>query len=95
MAVLDILIYPDPLLKEVSERVEGFGPETHALVRDLVETMRASPGVGLAAVQIGTPKRIIAVDATPGSPGSGLVVLVNPEITEASGSQRGREGCLS
>ena len=95
MAVLDIIIYPDPLLKEVSEPVEGFGPETDALVRDLVETMRASPGVGLAAVQIGTPKRIIAVDVTPRSPGHGLVVLANPEITEASGRQRGREGCLS
>ena len=64
-------------------------------MRDLVDTMRASPGVGLAAVQIGVLTRVIAIDVTPKNPGYGLIVLANPVITEKSGLKRVREGCLS
>lgn len=95
MAVRKILIYPDPLLKEVSEDVRPGDPGTAEVVADLVDTMKASPGVGLAAVQIGVLRRIIAVDVTPRNPGHGLVVLLNPVIVESRGRRKAREGCLS
>jgi peptide deformylase len=94
MPVLEILKYPNPVLKEVSAPVERVYTVS-AFIRDLVETMKASPGVGLAAPQLGITKRIIAVDVTPKHPGAGLIVLVNPEITSMTGSKVGREGCLS
>ncbi|MCK4846557.1 MAG: peptide deformylase [Deltaproteobacteria bacterium] len=106
-----ILQYPDPILKERSTLVEGFASnlsegfseETMRDIEDLTETMRASPGVGLAAVQTGVLKRIIAVDVTPTgsrkkvSKGTthGEIVLVNPKIIETSGTDLVREGCLS
>ncbi len=95
MAVRKILQYPDPVLKEKSAYVENFTEADGADISDLVETMRASPGVGLAAVQVGILKRIIAVDVTPKNPGYGLIVLVNPEITRSTGTKTVREGCLS
>lgn len=82
-------------MKEVSSRVEPIDDGVISLTEDLVDTMKASPGVGLAAVQIGVPRRVVVVDVTPRNPGHGLLVLINPEITDASGSKTGREGCLS
>jgi peptide deformylase len=95
MAILDIIIYPDPVLKEVSTEVTEFTPDVRGFIEDLVETMAASPGVGLAAVQVGTLKRIVAVDVTPRNPGHGLIVLVNPVLVSSSGQKTVREGCLS
>ncbi len=95
MAILDIIIYPDPVLKERSEEVTEFTPEVNGFIDDLVETMTASPGVGLAAVQVGVKKRIVAIDVTPKNPGHGLLVLVNPVLGATSGYKTVREGCLS
>lgn len=95
MAILEIIKYPDARLKEVSAAVDAFDAGLRSFVADLVDTMRASPGVGLAAPQVGRLIRVIAVDVTPKNPGHGLIVLVNPEITSSSGSKVGREGCLS
>jgi peptide deformylase len=95
MSVLKIIRYPDPILKTVSEPVGEIDGETLDFIDDLVETMKASPGVGLAAVQVGVPRRIVAVDVTPRNPGHGLTVLINPVITASSGEKVGREGCLS
>lgn len=69
--------------------------DTAGFIEALVQTMRSSPGVGLAAPQVGRLLRIIAVDVTPKNPGHGLVVLVNPLIASARGSRTVREGCLS
>ena len=95
MAILEIIKYPDELLKMKSAELETIDNAVLSFIGDLVETMRASPGVGLAAVQVGKPVRVIAVDVTPGNPGHGLIVLINPVITASSGSKTGREGCLS
>lgn len=95
MAILEIIKYPDERLKTKSAAVKTIDAPTLSFIGDLVETMRGSPGVGLAAVQVGRLIRVIAVDVTPRNPGHGLIVLINPEITVYSGARTGREGCLS
>ncbi len=95
MAILEIIKYPDERLKTKSATVETVDAATLSFIGDLVDTMRASPGVGLAAPQIGRLIRVIAVDVTPKNPGHGLIALINPEITGSHGSRTGREGCLS
>lgn len=95
MPALNILKYPDPLLKERCEGVTDIDGRITSFIRDLVDTMRASPGVGLAAPQIGALLRIIAVDVTPKHPGIGLVTLINPIIITSNGGKTAREGCLS
>ena len=95
MPAIKILQYPNPLLREKSHNIESFGEPERKLIRDLMDTMRANPAVGLAAVQIGFLKRIIAVDVTPKSPGHGLIILINPAIVSSKGLKTVREGCLS
>lgn len=94
MAVRPIVLVPDPILKRVCAPVEGYTPDVAALLEDLVDTLRAGPGVGVAAPQIGSALRVAVVDVTP-RPGHGLVILVNPEILRQEGWQVMREGCLS
>ena len=93
----EVLLYPDPALKEVAAPVQA--GESEQAAEDLVETMRSFPGcVGLSAPQISEPVRLIAVDVT-GHPKAGnlngLLVLANPRIAEHEGSEVAREGCLS
>ncbi len=101
MAILSILKFPDPLLKEKSAPVERITPELSAVIDDLLDTMRASPGgVGISAPQIGVLKRVVAVDVSLSKRGAqtenhGLLVLVNPEILAQGGRQIVREGCMS
>ena len=95
MAVLQILKYPNPLLKKVSLPVEAVTAETVRLVRDMVETMYGAPGVGLAAPQVGVLKRIIVMDVDYENPGKNLLKLINPEIRRAEGELVWEEGCLS
>jgi peptide deformylase len=95
MAVRDIVLYPDPILKRPTRAVEGFDAELARLVDDLAETMYAAPGVGLAAPQVGIDLRVAVVDVAPGKAESRLHVLVNPRVVDASGSQVDDEGCLS
>ncbi|WP_251422108.1 peptide deformylase [Veillonella agrestimuris] len=92
MAVLDIVKAGHPVLKEVAKPVEHVNKKLRTLIADMAETMYATEGVGLAAPQVGESLRIIVVDD---HAGSGLIALVNPEITRAEGSQIGPEGCLS
>ncbi len=94
MAVRDIVLFPDPVLKTVCAPIDLDDPELPGLVEDLIDTVKASPGVGLAAPQIGVPKRAMVVDVSP-NPGHGLLVLINPEIISAENPKTGREGCLS
>ena len=82
MAVLDILVYPDPRLKQISKPVEHFDEALRSFIRDLEETMRAGPGsVGLAAPQVGRLERIVIVDVSckPKIKHHGRRLLINPE----------------
>jgi len=98
MAVLDILVYPDPRLKQISKPVTQFDDSLRGFILDLEETMRAGPGgVGIAAPQVGYFERIIIVDVSskPKIKHHGRLVLINPGIISQEGSAVGREGCLS
>jgi len=93
MALLNILRYPDARLHKVAAPVTVFDEPLKKLVRDMAETMYAAPGVGLAATQVDVHKQVIVVDVSERQ--DSLVVLVNPEIVEASGASDIEEGCLS
>lgn len=95
MAVLEILKYPNPTLKKVSLPVKTITGETIRLVQDMVETMYAAPGVGLAAPQVGFLQRIVVLDVDYKDPGKNLIKLINPEIRHAEGEVLWEEGCLS
>src|SRR6185503_1340026 len=90
-----ILKYGDRLLHEPARTVEAITPEIAHLVDDMIETMYAAPGVGLAAPQVGLPFRIFVVDVSIGHDPSALVVFINPEFVERDGVQLEEEGCLS
>ena len=93
MALLNILRYPDARLHKIGAPVTVFDASLKNLVRDLAETMYAAPGVGLAATQVDVHKQVIVLDVSERR--DSLVVLVNPEIVEASGVSDIEEGCLS
>ena len=98
MALLDILVYPDKKLKQVSLPVEEFSEELKKFIEDMEETFRSFPGcVGIAAPQVDRFERIVMVDIShkPKHVNHGFLVLINPEITFCEGSSLGREGCLS
>jgi peptide deformylase len=85
----------DDGLHEAARPVEAVTPEIQALVDDMVETMYAAPGVGLAAPQVGVPLRIFVVDLSVGRDPQGLMTIINPEWVERDGMQLEEEGCLS
>jgi peptide deformylase len=93
MAILNILRYPDARLHKQAAPVTVFDDGLKKLVADLAETMYAAPGIGLAATQVDVHKRVIVVDVSERR--DSLVVLVNPEILEATGESDIEEGCLS
>ncbi len=95
MAVLPICLFPDPILRERCAEVKAFNADLARLAGDMVETMYAAPGVGLAAPQIGVAQRLAVVDVTVGKDRSALQVLVNPRLTERQGMEVDVEGCLS
>jgi peptide deformylase len=95
MATRKIVIYPDPVLLKRSEEVREIDDEVRQLVADMVETVHAAPGIGLAANQVGVTHRVAVVDLSVGKDPSQLVVLINPRVVLAEGSQTDEEGCLS
>ncbi len=95
MAVLEILHYPNPVLKEKSQTIQKIDDSIRKLVQDLTETMYAAPGVGLAANQVGHPVRLAVIDVTPADQPKQLLVLINPEIVAVEGECTWDEGCLS
>lgn len=95
MSLLRIRIFPDDVLRSKCPPVEDFDDALRRLVDDLVETMHAAPGVGLAAPQVGVERRVMVVDLSVGEDPEQLHVFVNPEIVEESGSVADVEGCLS
>ena len=96
MALLEILTYPDPLLRAENTPVTTFDEELGQLVQNMAETMYANDGVGLAAPQVGVNKNLIILDVGPGEErGHHLLVLANPELIEGDGAIEWDEGCLS
>ena len=90
-----ILKYGDTTLHEKAHDVDIITPEIEHLIDDMIETMYAAPGVGLAAPQVGVALRIFVVDISVGRDPGGLMVMVNPEFVERDGTQLEEEGCLS
>jgi peptide deformylase len=90
-----ILKYGDQALHDRARPVEAITQEIDRLIDDMVETMYAAPGVGLAAPQVGVPLRICVIDLSVGRDPSALIVMINPEFVERDGVQLEEEGCLS
>lgn len=95
MALRALVKYPDPGLQEVCERVDEFGPDLRRLADDMVETMRAESGIGLAAPQVGVAVQLTVVDLSGGSDPEQLIRIVNPRVKTEEGELREDEGCLS
>jgi peptide deformylase len=90
-----ILRYGERPLHAPAEPVSRFDQNFHALIDDMIETMYAAPGIGLAAPQVGVPVRAFVADLSVGRDPSQLIVMVNPEFVERQGTQLEEEGCLS
>lgn len=95
MAILDIRIYPEPILTQKAVPVEHINESIRQLLNEMAETMYVASGIGLAAPQVGRSVRAIVVDVSPRIDGEKLIKLVNPVITFAEGSSVEEEGCLS
>jgi len=93
MATLDILVYPDRRLRQVARPVMVFDDDLRRLVADMAETMYAAPGIGLAAVQVNVPLRVVVMDLSAAR--DELRVFINPELSDAAGRTESQEGCLS
>ncbi len=109
MAILEILKYPDPRLREISKPVVDFTPELKKFAKDLLETMYAENGIGLAAAQVGKQIRMLVIDTRPREENrheknemteleskiTQPLVIINPEIVKGEGKTKFSEGCLS
>lgn len=93
MAVLEILHFPDPRLRETAAPVESIDQSLQTLIDDMFETMYAAPGVGLAATQVGIAKRVAVMDCSEAK--DMPIVMINPEIVSRETPQEVEEGCLS
>ena len=106
MSLLPIIEVPDPLLRAQSARVESITDDVSRLIRDMFDTMYAAPGIGLAAIQVAVPRRLLVIDLQEPAPGAAEdeeaepvrrpYVFINPEIVERSDARKSyNEGCLS
>ncbi|HUP24676.1 MAG TPA: peptide deformylase [Thermoanaerobaculia bacterium] len=95
MAILPIRLYPDPVLRTRCIEVVSFDAQLERLVTDMVATMHAAPGIGLAASQVGVEQRVAVVDLSVGEDPEQVLVLVNPVLRESDGREDDGEGCLS
>lgn len=93
MALLNILHYPDPRLRNQAEPVTDINDELRQLADDMLETMYDAPGIGLAAIQVNVKKRLIVIDISEDK--SEPLILINPEVIDAEGEREFEEGCLS
>ena len=91
MAVLKIVKFGDPMLRKVSRPVEEITPRICTLIDDMIDTMRAAGGCGLAAVQVGVLRRVVVIEIEDGK----VYELINPKIVAFAGEQQEQEGCLS
>ncbi len=90
MALRNIRINEDPILRKISKVVKNIDERTQILIDDMLDTMYEANGIGLAAPQVGILKRVVVIDI-----GDGPIILINPEIVEANGEVKDVEGCLS
>lgn len=96
MTIKPILTLPDPILRQISDPVETVDKDVLQLADDMLETMYDAPGVGLAAIQIGVPKRVVVLDVSDEEDKAAPITLINPEIVKLGQDLRGHEeGCLS
>jgi len=95
MAVLPIRIYPDPVLRVRCREITAIDDRVRKLAADMVETMHAAPGIGLAAPQVGVEERLAVVDLSVGEDPGQILILVNPEVVHREGLETEVEGCLS
>ncbi|MCX8995799.1 peptide deformylase [Rhizobiaceae bacterium BDR2-2] len=96
MTIKPLIILPDPLLREVSRPVERVDSETRTLADDMLDTMYDAPGIGLAAIQIGVPRRLLVIDIAREGEDKQPLVVINPEIVASSDTRSVyEEGCLS
>lgn len=95
MAVLPLRTYPDGVLRRKAQPVERIDDALQQLIDDMIETMYAAPGIGLAAPQVGVSLRVFVVDITSGQDPAALMTAINPEINQLAGRVQADEGCLS
>ena len=95
MALLDILLYPSPVLLTVGKPIEIFDEKLEKFVSDMFETMYAAGGVGLAAPQVNESLRLFVMDCSRDESAPRKFAMINPEIIMREGEQKGDEGCLS
>ena len=95
MAILEIKKYPEKILKQKALPVTTFDQDLQVLIDNMIETMYAAPGVGLAAPQVGQPKRLAVIDISSRDEKFPLLVIVNPVIVSSEGEVEFEEGCLS
>lgn len=95
MAVLPICEYPEPVLRQQASPVVSIDDALQHLIDDMIETMYAAPGIGLAAPQVGISLRLFVVDVSNGREAKALMTFINPEILQTEGQVREDEGCLS
>ena len=93
MALLDILVVPDPRLRKIAQPVADVDDAIRRLTDDMFETMYDAPGIGLAATQVNVHKRVVVMDLSEDK--SDAMVLINPEIIARDGENQMQEGCLS
>jgi len=98
--IREVLVYPNKVLKQKSEPITEFNEELHSLLDDMYETMVAKGGVGLAAIQIGVPKRVLIInipikEEDDAQPKENTIEVINPEFIDCSGKTKYQEGCLS
>jgi peptide deformylase len=93
--VREILVWPNPILKQKAVPVVAVNDDIRALIKDMFDSMYAADGVGLAAPQVGVLKNIIVLDTTPRQPESKPLAMINPEILVLEGKCMYKEGCLS
>jgi peptide deformylase len=96
MSILEIKKYPERVLREKTSPIDNIDGKLQRLIDDMLETMYAAPGVGLAAPQVGVSKRLIVIDVSMrDEEKTPLIVLINPEIIDTGGEVEAEEGCLS
>jgi len=95
MSILQIVKYGNPILTKKAEEISNLDKYIEELAQNMVETMYAAPGIGLAAPQVNESKRLITVDLSVGEDSQNLIILINPELTSQEGEVTYEEGCLS
>ena len=96
MTIKPLIILPDPLLRQVSAPVERVDAELEQFIDDMLETMYEAPGIGLAAIQVGVPRRLLVIDLAKEGEEPAPLVFINPEILKSSDDRSVyEEGCLS